>query len=167
MRVWSLGREDPLEEEMATHSSILAWKIPWTEEPGGLQSMGSQRWLSSGAHTVHTHWRKRRYACFCWSSRLFCWPDLMITEAGEWDVNQLWVFCPLTVFSSPLQNWKFSFSKWIYSNHIKAVTNYFTHWCVQIYWTSTLCPVPHLGCKSTDLKNKTCSSLDENYWLTG
>ena len=41
--VQSLGREDPLEEEMATHSSILAWKIPWTEEPGGLQSMGSQR----------------------------------------------------------------------------------------------------------------------------
>ena len=38
-----LGREDPLEKEMATHSSILAWKIPWTEEPGGLQSMGSQR----------------------------------------------------------------------------------------------------------------------------
>ena len=39
----SLGWEDPLEEGMATHSSILAWKIPWTEEPGGLQSMGSQR----------------------------------------------------------------------------------------------------------------------------
>ena len=39
----SLGWEDPLEKEMATHSSILAWKIPWTEEPGGLQSMGSQR----------------------------------------------------------------------------------------------------------------------------
>ena len=39
----SLGQEDPLEKEMATHSSILAWKIPWTEDPGGLQSMGSQR----------------------------------------------------------------------------------------------------------------------------
>ena len=39
----SLGQEDPLEEEMATHSSILAWKIPWTEESGGLQFMGSQR----------------------------------------------------------------------------------------------------------------------------
>ena len=38
-----LGQEDPLEEEMATHSSILAWRIPWTEETGGLQSMGSQR----------------------------------------------------------------------------------------------------------------------------
>ena len=41
--VWSLAWEDPLEKEMATHSSILAWRIPWTEEPGGLQSMGSQR----------------------------------------------------------------------------------------------------------------------------
>ena len=41
--VQSLGREDPLEKEMATHSSILAWKIPWTEEPGRLQFMGSQR----------------------------------------------------------------------------------------------------------------------------
>ena len=38
-----LGLEDPLEKGMATHSSILAWRIPWTEEPGGLQSMGSQR----------------------------------------------------------------------------------------------------------------------------
>ena len=39
----SLGREDPLEEEMATNTSILAWTVPWTEKPGGLQSMGSQR----------------------------------------------------------------------------------------------------------------------------
>ena len=43
MRVRSLHGEDPLEKEMATHSSILAWEIPWTEEPGGLQSMGWHR----------------------------------------------------------------------------------------------------------------------------
>ena len=43
MRVQSLGQEDPLEEGMTTHSSILAWRIPWTEEPERLQSMGSQR----------------------------------------------------------------------------------------------------------------------------
>ena len=43
MRVRSLGQEDPLEKEMATHSSILAWRIPWREEPVRLQSMGSQR----------------------------------------------------------------------------------------------------------------------------
>ena len=42
-QVRSLGREDPLEKEMATHSSLLAWRIPWVEEPGGLQSMGLQR----------------------------------------------------------------------------------------------------------------------------
>ena len=42
-QVWSLYQEDPLEKERATHSSILAWKIPWTEEPSGLQSLGSQR----------------------------------------------------------------------------------------------------------------------------
>ena len=53
MQVWFLGWEDPLEKGMATHSSILAWKIPWTEEPAGLQSMGSQRvghnWASKHA----------------------------------------------------------------------------------------------------------------------
>ena len=42
-QVFSLGQEDPLEKGMATHSSILAWRIPWTEEPHGLQSMGSER----------------------------------------------------------------------------------------------------------------------------
>ena len=42
-QVWSLDREDPLEEGMVTHSSILAREIPWTEEPGGLRSLGSQR----------------------------------------------------------------------------------------------------------------------------
>ena len=45
-QVWSLGWEDPQENEMATHSSILAWEIPWREEPGGLQSTGSQKsWI--------------------------------------------------------------------------------------------------------------------------
>ena len=53
-QVWSLGWEDPLEKEMATHSSILAWEIPWTEEPGGLQSMGSER-LRHDLATKHHH----------------------------------------------------------------------------------------------------------------
>ena len=43
-QVRSLGHEDPVEEDMATHSIIFVWRIPWTEEPGGLQSMGSQSW---------------------------------------------------------------------------------------------------------------------------
>ena len=54
MWVWSLGQKNPQKEGMATHSSILAWRIPWTEEPGGLQSMGLQsrtwlKWLSSSS----------------------------------------------------------------------------------------------------------------------
>ena len=48
--VRSLGQEDPLEKEMATHSSTLAWKIPWREEPGGLQSMGSLRDMTERLH---------------------------------------------------------------------------------------------------------------------
>jgi len=52
-QVRSLGKEDPLEKEITTHSSILAWEIPWTEEPGGLQSLWSQKnqtWLNNWAH---------------------------------------------------------------------------------------------------------------------
>ena len=56
--VWSLGGEDPLEEGMATHYIILAWRIPWTEEPGGLQSMGLQRsghdWATEQAQWIWT-----------------------------------------------------------------------------------------------------------------
>ena len=55
--VWSLCQEDPLEKEMATHSSVLAWEIPWTEEPGGLWSIKSKRvrceWPTEHTHTHH------------------------------------------------------------------------------------------------------------------
>ena len=54
--VQSLGQEDPLEKEMTTHSGMLAWEIPWTEEPGRLQSMGSQKswtWLSNQTTTTN------------------------------------------------------------------------------------------------------------------
>ena len=55
--VQSLGQEDPLEKEMATHSSILAWRIPWTEEPGRLQSTGSQSQTRTEQLThTHTHY---------------------------------------------------------------------------------------------------------------
>ena len=58
-RVWSLGQEDPLEKGIATHSSILAWRSPWTEEPGGLQSMGSQTaeddWVTNTTSTEIPH----------------------------------------------------------------------------------------------------------------
>ena len=72
----SLGREDPLEEELATHSSILAWKIPWTEEPGRLlQFMGSQRVrhdlatdLECHGGTTFTHLSNQNHATICGSS---------------------------------------------------------------------------------------------------
>ena len=53
-RIQSLGREDPLEKEMATQYSTLAWEIPWTEDPGGLQSMGLQRVRHDWATNTYT-----------------------------------------------------------------------------------------------------------------
>ena len=63
--VQSLGQEDPLEEEMATHSSIPAWRIPWTEEPGGLQSTGSQK--SDMTEQLHsfTQFEGNNFLDFC------------------------------------------------------------------------------------------------------
>ena len=74
-RVQSLGQEDLLEKEMATHSSTLAWKIPWTEEPGRLQSMGSQK--SDMTERLHSlccvdifenffNWRIIAFQFLCW-----------------------------------------------------------------------------------------------------
>ena len=58
-RVQSLGREDPLAKEMATHSSTHAWKIPWMEKPGGLQSMESQSWTRLSDHSnFHFHTKR-------------------------------------------------------------------------------------------------------------
>ena len=62
--IWvrSLDQEDPLEKGIATHSSILAWRISWTEEPGGLQSLGSQR---VGLRDTHTHIHTHKTESFC------------------------------------------------------------------------------------------------------
>ena len=67
-QVWSLGLEDPLEEEMATHSSILAWESPWTEEPGGLQSMGRKESDTTEWLSTHTYIILRAVICFSSSS---------------------------------------------------------------------------------------------------
>ena len=81
MRVQSLGREDPLEEGMATHSSILAWKIPWTEEPDGPQSMRWQRvrqgWMFK--HRAHTVWETDREsrASQTWACLRLSWEGLL------------------------------------------------------------------------------------------
>ena len=66
MQVWSLGWENPLEESMATHSSILVWRIPWTEEPDGLQSIGSQRVRDSWINTAQPSIEVQTLAfCIC------------------------------------------------------------------------------------------------------
>ena len=69
--VWSLGREDCLEKEMATHSSTLAWRIPWTEEPGGLQSTGLQR--------VGHDWMTNTFT-FPLSGCLQCFPSAAVVK---------------------------------------------------------------------------------------
>ena len=83
--VWSLGWEDPLEKEMAIHSSTIAWKIPWTEEPGRLQSTGSQRVGRD------------------WMTSLSLWAFFGI--AFLWDCNENWTFpvlWPLLSFPNSL-----------------------------------------------------------------
>ena len=75
-QVWSLSWEDPLEKEMATHSSILSWRIPWTEEPGGLQSWGLQR----GGHNCMTN---------TWELRGGNSPP-SCSQQINWKINQLW-----------------------------------------------------------------------------
>ena len=84
--VWSLGWEDALEKEMATHFSILAWRIPWTEEPHGLQSMGSQRVRHDWVTHFHFH-----TACHTGYTSLYLGPPKTdrswwrgLTECGYW-----------------------------------------------------------------------------------
>ena len=68
MSVWSLGQEDPLEKDMATCSKILAWEIPWAEEPGRIQSMGSQSWTWLSTHKVCLTWKAMLFPpALCWT----------------------------------------------------------------------------------------------------
>ena len=84
-----MGQEDPLEEEMTTHSSIPAWKIPWTEEPGGLQSMGLQR----NRHYLATEQQQKQQP-----ARPTCFPDCS---------NKLpWTWCLKTTEISSLIPWR-------------------------------------------------------------
>ena len=104
MQVWSLGQEDPLEKEMATCSSILAWKVPWTEEPSRLQSMGSQRVRQEWARShidIHIY-RWFQYAAKCGDQMLYlirCPPFrlnlhskscLLQPSSGKGNVPRLW-----------------------------------------------------------------------------
>ena len=82
--VRSLGQEDPLEKEMATHSSTLAWKIPWTEKPGRLQSMGSQsRTRLSDFTSSHSKTHCSNLVITLTQRRGVLWMGLLITAKGE------------------------------------------------------------------------------------
>ena len=103
----SLGQEEPLEEEMATHFSILDWKIPWTEKPRGLQSMESQRVKHDWAH-AQTHQNGQRVKLFEWHSPPQCldhvWAETLFVRLPScllyWalsiqhDVTPKWVHLP-------------------------------------------------------------------------
>ena len=71
IQVWSLGQEDPLEKETPTHSSILGWEIPWTKEPGRLQSMGTQRVRHDWPHTQISLWRRACSVPGSWKNTVF------------------------------------------------------------------------------------------------
>ena len=87
MRVWSLGQEDPLEEGMATHSSILVWRIPWTEEPGGLQSRGSQR--------VRHDWATNTLTLMMYNIYFFAYHLSSPSNVRSMKVGQFGLFCSL------------------------------------------------------------------------
>ena len=92
--VQSLGREDPLEKGMATHSSILAWRIPWTEEPGGLQSIGSERVRHDQETNTHTHTRTHTH---------FRFSSLNIKDAAVH--CYVWCSCNVHTLSCPPLKW--------------------------------------------------------------
>ena len=110
--VGSLGQEDPLEKEMATHSSILAWRIPWTEEPGGLQSMGSQRvghdWATSLSTLTFLQVKKgtviEQYATVCgagtWNPGLSAsWICVLSTTLPLLHMTLAWLASTLAIYS--------------------------------------------------------------------
>ena len=104
-RVWSLGQKDPLEEGMATHSSVLIWRIPWTEEPVGLQSLGSQRVRHNWSNLAHTHVNiKKEKEAWSSCSQSFCVAVersdalLKVIAMGNMEPPESW-FCVL--FSTP------------------------------------------------------------------
>ena len=105
---WSPGWEDSLEEEMAIQSSILTWRIPRTEEPGGLQSMGSQRaWLST-AHThthTHTHTQTQTYQI-----------------RSDQTLSRVWLFVTQTYSSLLSLFFSLSSNKYLLSMHLGYIS---------------------------------------------
>ena len=104
-QVWSLGQEDPLEKQMATHSSTLAWKIPWMEEPGRLQSMGLQRvrhdWAISLQYIFYIYYYRCTSKCIYISVKIHEWYTLK-------SILLLFVKCSLMaqLIKIPLAMWE-------------------------------------------------------------
>ena len=130
-----LGGEDPLEEEMATHSSILAWRIPWTEEPGGQQSIGSQR--------VQYDWATNSFLPFCLPLPTFSSPKTM--QASFLDLLALFlcVYDDLG-WPKPLLT-LIIFPCWKYGNRTTSpsipITLHYLQWCV--YTNTPVCIQTH------------------------
>ena len=113
MWVWSLGPKDPLETGMATHFTVLAWRIPWTEEPGGLQSMGSQRVRHDWSNLAYMHiqysmvWIQPNFLFYSITTRHLKWvlssfdfinslainilTQSPLASAGNWFQHLLWI----------------------------------------------------------------------------
>ena len=90
-QAWSLGQEDPLEEEMAANSSLLAWRTPWTEEPGGLQSMGSQR-VGHDLATKLTHIWVRKFGDLRRESKIYANSQLVEGLANPSPLAHLFLY---------------------------------------------------------------------------
>ena len=116
-RVPSLGQEDPLEEGMATHSSILAWRNPWTEEPEGLQSVGSHRvrhdWATKQQHRAYILAQKWKYHKILIQESInilhMIWPNLEYIWKTDWKKIAKWnqLKLSLSIFSFCLGSMSF------------------------------------------------------------
>ena len=101
-RVQSLGEEDPLEKEMAMHSSILAWKIPWTEEPGSLQSMESQGVIHDWVTSLFPQICFPNLYKYRWLHVCFFKKQMSVTKSGQYSLN--WIDFP-KILSLPSHNY--------------------------------------------------------------
>ena len=109
MQVQSLGWEDPLEEELAIHSSVLAWRIPWPEKPGGLQFTGSQR-IKHNSVTLHAHMHSKHLETIYVINLTKCYISITLYYYSHINYTQCHfqrVFCALThtsVLNCPLKD---------------------------------------------------------------
>ena len=160
--VRSLGQEDPLEQEMATHSSTLAWKIPWMEEPGRLQSMGSQRVRHNWATSLSLF---QFLFTFCHKNGVICLSEVSNISPGNFD-SSLCFIQPrilhddnkqgddILPWHTPFPIWNLSIVPWSEVKSLSCVQLFATPWTVayqapqsmgfsrQEYWSGLPFPSP-------------------------